>query len=345
MSDQLLDGVAQATSHRDRHELDREVARLLLGFLNAETVTLLRLVDDGSSQPMLRQVCLASSRTDVVPTENDPPCWPLSEKPEWQACMMKGEIVRSQDAPQHVVTLVPIRGEHEVNGLLVIETCAALGKRETDLIAGILSIIRNHLALLDYGELDTLTGLLNRKTFERSFEKVRRQDREQQLKPPTATDTQDPAQQESSWLALVDVDHFKAVNDGYGHLFGDEVLLLVSRLMKRSFRGADQLFRFGGEEFLVVLERTNEQGATIALERLRSAVAEYPFPQIGKVTVSAGFTRIVPSDVSTTCVERADEALYYAKKHGRNRVQNWEALEASGEVADKSSLGDVELFE
>ena len=106
----------------------------------------------------------------------------------------------------------------------------------------------------------------------------------------------------------------KLVNDGYGHLFGDEVLLLVSRLMKRSFRGADQLFRFGGEEFLVVLERTNELGATIALERLRSAVAEYPFPQIGKVTVSAGFTRIVPTDVATTCVERADEALYHAKK-------------------------------
>ena len=345
MSDRLLDGVAQATSHRDRHELDREVARLLLGFLNAESVALLRLVDDGSPQPVLRQVCLASSRADVAPAAKDPPSWPLAEKPDWQACMMKGEIVHSQEAPQHVVTLVPIRGEHEINGLLVIETCVALGKRETDLIAGILSIIRNHLALLDYGELDTLTGLLNRKTFERSFEKVRRQDRERQQGAPTATDTPDPAQQESSWLALVDVDHFKSVNDGYGHLFGDEVLLLVSRLMKRSFRGADQLFRFGGEEFLVVLERTNEQGATIALERLRSAVAEYPFPQIGKITVSAGFTRIVPSDVSTTCVERADEALYYAKKHGRNRVQNWEALEASGEVTDKSTRGDVELFD
>jgi diguanylate cyclase (GGDEF)-like protein len=341
MSDRLLDGVAQATSHRDRHELDREVARLLLGFLNAEAVTLLRLVD-GAPQPTLREICLASSRTDTTPAEKEPPCWPLAEKPDWQDCMMKGEIMSSREAPQRVVTLVPIRGEHEVNGLLVIETCVALGKRETDLIAGILSIIRNHLALLDYGELDTLTGLLNRKTFERSFEKVRRRDLEQVQKQ---TDKADPAQQESSWLALIDVDHFKSVNDGYGHLFGDEVLLLVSRLMKRSFRGADQLFRFGGEEFLVVLERTNEQGATIALERLRSAVAEYPFPQIGKVTISAGFTRIAPSDVSTTCVERADEALYYAKKHGRNRVQNWEALEASGEVADKSTHGDVELFE
>jgi diguanylate cyclase (GGDEF)-like protein len=343
MSDLLLDGVAQATSHRDRHELDREVVRLLLGFLNAETVTLLRLVSDGSPQQVLRRVCLASSRPDAGVTEKDTPCWPVSEKPDWHACIVQGEIVCSHDAQQHAVTLVPIRGEHEVNGLLVIETRAALGKRETDLISGILSIIRNHVALLDYGELDTLTGLLNRKTFERSFEKARQQDREQPMPPPTTP--LDPAQHESSWLALVDVDHFKSVNDGYGHLFGDEVLLLVSRLMKRSFRGADQLFRFGGEEFVVVLERTNEQGATIALERLRSAVAEYPFPQIGKVTVSAGFTRVVPGDVSTTCVERADEALYYAKKHGRNRVQNWEALKAAGEVADKSGQGDVELFD
>ena len=343
MSDLLLDGVAQATSHRDRHELDREVVRLLLGFLNATTVTLLRLVDDGSPQQVLRRVCLASTRTDAIVTEKDPPSWPVTEKADWYACMEKGEIVRSEDTQQHAITLVPIRGERDVNGLLVIETDAPLGKRETDLISGILSIIRNHLALLDYGELDTLTGLLNRKTFERSFEKVRRLEREHPP-PPTSAATQDPAQHESSWLALVDVDHFKSVNDGYGHLFGDEVLLLVSRLMKLSFRGADQLFRFGGEEFLVVLERTNEHGATIALERLRSAVAEYPFPQIGKITISAGFTRIVPADVSTTCVERADEALYYAKKHGRNRVQNWEALKASGEVADKSGHGDVELF-
>jgi diguanylate cyclase (GGDEF)-like protein len=351
MSDQLLDGVAQATSHRDRHELDREVTRLLLGFLNAETVTLLRLVDDESSRQMLRRVCLASSRTETTAAETAPPSWPVTENAAWHECIVKGEIQHSQDAQQHAITLVPIRGEHDVNGLLVIETFAALGKRETDLIAGILSIIRNHLALLDYGELDTLTGLLNRKTFERSFEKVRRLNRAQQPIPPTGeagapeAPQQDPGQQESSWLALIDVDHFKSVNDGYGHLFGDEVLLLVSRLMKRSFRGADQLFRFGGEEFVVVLERTNEHGATIALERLRSAVAEYPFPQIGKVTISTGFTRVVPSDVSTTCVERADEALYYAKNHGRNRVQNWEALVASGEITAKSSDGDVELFD
>lgn len=352
MNERLLDGVAQATSHRDRHELDREVTRLLLQFLNAESVALLRLVDDGALQQLLRQVCLATrggTSPTTVDKSQDLPSWPLTENPDWHQCVSTGKIARFTDARDRAVTLVPIRGEHEVTGLLVIETQAALGERETDLISGILSIIRNHLALLDYGELDTLTGLLNRKTFERSFEKVRQLNRHSP--PATAGDaavgnapSSDPAAYESSWLALIDVDHFKSVNDGYGHLFGDEVLLLVSRLMKRSFRGADQLFRFGGEEFVVVLERTNEMGASIALERLRSAVAEYPFPQVGRVTISAGFTRIAPADIATTCVERADAALYYAKNHGRNRVQNWEALRAAGEITPKSGDGEVELF-
>ena len=101
---------------------------------------------------MLRRVCFATNRSDAAGTDKDPPSWPVSENPSWHKCIQQGEIVRCEDAGQHVVTLVPIRGEHEVNGLLIIETRTALGKRETDLIAGILSIIRNHVALLDYGD-------------------------------------------------------------------------------------------------------------------------------------------------------------------------------------------------
>src|SRR6202011_3687326 len=99
---------------------------------------------------------------------------------------------------------------------------------------------------------------------------------------------------EPSWLALIDIDRFKSINDGYGHLFGDEVLLLVSQLMKRSFRGADQLFRFGGEEFVVLLDRASEPGAQIVLERLRTTIGEHEFPQVGQVTISVGYTRIDP---------------------------------------------------
>jgi diguanylate cyclase (GGDEF)-like protein len=114
--------------------------------------------------------------------------------------------------------------------------------------------------------------------------------------------------------------------------------------MQRVFRGADQLFRFGGEEFVVVLEQASGAGAKLAFERLRRTVEEYPFPQVGQVTISLGYTMVQPQDVPALCVERADTALYYAKEHGRNNVRNCEALMAAGEVADQSRSGDVELF-
>jgi diguanylate cyclase (GGDEF)-like protein len=152
------------------------------------------------------------------------------------------------------------------------------------------------------------------------------------------------AADEPSWLALVDIDRFKAINDGYGHLFGDEVLLLVSRLMQRTFRGADYLFRFGGEEFVIMLEHASQEGARIALERLRQAVELYEFPQVGRVTISIGNTQITEQDVPTTCIQRADAALYYAKEHGRNCVWNFEHLVSIGELVAPALSADVELF-
>jgi diguanylate cyclase (GGDEF)-like protein len=200
------------------------------------------------------------------------------------------------------------------------------------LVDGILRIMKNHLALLDYGESDTLTGLLNRKTFDTRFSKLRSLSGVRSAEEP-------------SWLGIVDVDKFKSINDTYGHLFGDEVLLLVARLLKQAFRGADQLFRFGGEEFIVVLDRATTPGAHIAFNRARAMVEEFRFPQIPKVTISLGYTIISPQDAAGTCIERADEALYYAKHHGRNNVQSYEVLIASGELKAKpSNVTDVELF-
>lgn len=92
--------------------------------------------------------------------------------------------------------------------------------------------------------------------------------------------------------------------------------------MKRSFRGADQLFRFGGEEFVVLLEHASEAGALIVLERLRAIIEEHDFPQVGHVPISVGYTRIDRRDVATTCVERADAALYYIRAGPRLPVRD-----------------------
>jgi diguanylate cyclase (GGDEF)-like protein len=343
MSHELLNSVAATTRHRDRDELDRAVGRLLLQFLELHSVTVLRLSDEGEISRIVR--CAGEQPGEVGPvcaaaTSTLPA---LADFPVWRECALRNEVVQCTGADGRPMTVFPIHGAREgaSHGLLVIEAASPLAQRETDLVQGILGILRNHLALLDYGELDSLTGLLNRKTFESHFDKLRQRIEGLQRSHP---DRSAGPSGEPSWLALIDIDRFKSINDGYGHLFGDEVLLLVSQLMKRSFRGADPLFRFGGEEFVVLLDRASEPGAQIVLERLRATIGEYEFPQVGQVTISLGYTRIDPRDVSTTCVERADAALYYAKSHGRNNVQNCEVLTAAGAITAKRNDGDVELF-
>ena len=90
---------------------------------------------------------------------------------------------------------------------------------------------------------------------------------------------------DSYWLAVIDIDHFKRVNDLSGHLIGDEVLLLLARQMRVNFRFHDQLYRFGGEEFVVLMRCTNHADALAALERFRHQIEIHAFPQVGPITV------------------------------------------------------------
>jgi diguanylate cyclase (GGDEF)-like protein len=336
----LITSVAATTSHRDRDELDRAIARLLLQFLEAHSVTLFRLLDDASTKRLVCRVFAGQEHDEAVPAFEDSveKAPALLDVPAYHECFLRNEVVQCAASHGRLMTLFPVRDQREVSGILAVVTAAALSSRDTDLVHGILEILKNHLALLDYGELDTLTGLNNRKTFEAHFDKLQKR----------LVGTPEPAAaavaHEPSWLALIDIDRFKSINDGYGHLFGDEVLLLVSQIMKRNFRGADQLFRFGGEEFVVVLERATAAGARIALDRLRATIEAFQFPQVGGVTVSVGYTQIDPRDTPVTCIERADTSLYYAKGHGRNSVYNYEELIAAGELLTASEHSEAELF-
>jgi len=209
-------------------------------------------------------------------------------------------------------------------------------------VAGVLRIFRNFEGLLDYSERDSLTGLLNRKSFDGSFLKATQQD------VPGLTAQQGNRRIEgasvSYWLGVVDIDHFKRVNDAFGHLIGDEVLILLSRLMTRTFRIHDQLYRFGGEEFVVLMRCKEDGDAAVAFERLRLAIESFAFPQVGRVTVSVGFTRVRSADNPSGAFERADRAVYHAKQSGRNNVAHHADLVARGLLVDDTKVGGVELF-
>jgi diguanylate cyclase (GGDEF)-like protein len=332
---QLIDSVARTTAHRDRDELDVSIARLLVEFMQAKSVTIYRLLRDDVVTRVARRVGVVRGQEELRCEDvGDFSTLPeLDDVPVWRDCVRDLRLVEHTATDGRQRCLFPIESEQRVVGLMEIEPRRLLRQREVELIGAILSIVKNHLALLDYGECDTLTGLMNRKTFESSFEKLR------------GRAAKSAAASGEPWLGVVDIDKFKSINDTYGHLFGDEVLLLVARLMKQNFRGADQLFRFGGEEFVVILDRASEAGAAIAFERLRASMEAFEFPQVGRVTISLGYARVAPQDSPTTCLERADAALYYAKHHGRNNARNYEGLVAAGEIAlPAKRQNDVELF-
>jgi two-component system cell cycle response regulator len=128
-------------------------------------------------------------------------------------------------------------------------------------------------------------------------------------------------------LLLVDLDHFKRVNDGYGHLAGDEVLRAMGGLLHEAARSVDMVARYGGEEFVVVLPETPLEGALAVAERLRERVARHPFSTGGharvSLTVSVGVATFPAPGLDSVdaLFARADAALYRAKEEGRNRVR------------------------
>jgi diguanylate cyclase (GGDEF)-like protein len=135
-------------------------------------------------------------------------------------------------------------------------------------------------------------------------------------------------------IALIDVDHFKAYNDTYGHQAGDQILRTVADQLREEARGGDAVYRYGGEEFLCVFPEQSLAKATVAAERMRSALEGLAIPHsadsLGVVTLSAGLAMLDPRQTKSVgeVVKEADEALYRAKQLGRNRVESLAAQPA-----------------
>lgn len=121
-------------------------------------------------------------------------------------------------------------------------------------------------------------------------------------------------------VILIDIDHFKKVNDTYGYPVGDEVLKDFASILKKSARITDVVGRWGGEEFMKIASETDSVGATKFATTIKKSINEHEFPKVGKITASFGLTQISIGDSLEEVVNRADLALYNAKETGRNRV-------------------------
>ena len=229
--------------------------------------------------------------------------------------------------------------------LVEITSTNPLPDAAVGVIQGVLQLYTNFEGLLDYGERDALTELLNRKTFDGAFLKAAAAQASLAQAPVTLDDRRHDSSDDGYWLAVLDIDFFKRVNDNFGHLIGDEVLLLMARLMRAHFRYQDQLYRFGGEEFVVLMRCASHDDAAGALQRFREAVRAYEFPQVGRITVSIGFAGLRQDDTPGGAFDRADKAVYYAKEHGRDQVSSYQRLLELGELIEEDDEGnDVDFF-
>ncbi len=163
------------------------------------------------------------------------------------------------------------------------------------------------LAELDHlASTDKLTGAWNRRRLE---EAVRNEmDRLRRYDHPLS-------------LLVLDIDHFKAINDNHGHPVGDRVLAELAAVIRATLRGADSLTRWGGEEFVVLCPNTTLSTEAMLAERLRDRIAKTVFPVVGKITVSIGVAACLAGETWEQWFQRADAALYDAKAGGRNQVQ------------------------
>jgi diguanylate cyclase (GGDEF)-like protein len=339
---QVVDHLAELTGFRDRDVLDTTLVGVLRDLLHPQSVTVCHNVGE---EPQQRWLVRARLTAGDVAASSDSMWAELDHLPRLEDFPARLECLRQQESVEVAgamhTTCFPLLTDRDAVGVLEIESQTALDAEQLRMVSSMLRVYRNVQGLLDYSERDMLTGLLNRKTFDDSFYKTCAVTTSAQV---PAEARRAPRAESNAYLGVIDIDHFKLVNDRHGHLIGDEVLLLLSRLMRASFRFHDRLYRFGGEEFVVLLRCGSDAHAALAFERLRAATEGYAFPQVGRITVSVGFTAVRDDDNPSMAFERADKAVYWAKSHGRNQVAEHADLVARGELSEGQKTGDIELF-
>lgn len=348
----VLGKVASLTSIRDIDIFEFSFMKTLAEMLNVNDISLYKFDDANKPCRLIRytyngEVSDGKKKIDEtreIHIENIPIPEYIKHAQKWIESTKK---VYSFHKDNEYITVFPVVGINHTMGYLTVNLQHELSNSENLVISSLLSISENFNVLLEDNQKDKLTGLLNRKTFDDSLDKI------QEIIAFTPADSPDYTRDEQRnlgdkdkyWLSIIDIDSFKNINDNFGHIYGDEVLLMLSQIMKNTFRPSDLLFRFGGEEFVVIAKVSSQDEASLMFERFREAIESFTFPQIGQVTISLGATLISNGQhLASDIVGRADKALYHAKQNGKNKLFIYENLIAQGILEEKNNNGAIDLF-
>ena len=347
MDDRIFKSVIEITEQKDLDSLESSLIATLAELCDLSEISIIRIFDQDYKRHVEESI-----RLDIIRDADGNRDYQWSTqgdfiKPDQHLiqCIESASKVSAADSAGQSCYQFPIIGGKEVIG--VLRLCGnSISSESLLLVEGFVKIYENYLFILNESERDKLTGLLNRRTFDKKLARLLQMQREAgENETEHEHARRQSSQDATAWLVIVDVDHFKAVNDKYGHVYGDEVLLHLSQIMKGFFRSSDLLFRFGGEEFVLVLEPIPKEMAESKLNAFRQAVSEYSFPLVGHLTISAGYIAICEADYPLTALDNADKALYHAKSNGRNQIANFEQLVELGVLSQATAdEGEVDLF-
>ncbi|WP_170246354.1 GGDEF domain-containing protein [Colwellia hornerae] len=337
----LVDHIANFTSHRDKELLAFSLLKSVNSMMDCSKV---KIITTNKKGEFISAITFENSTCTVNNASVEVDDILKNAFKSMNASSIKEQLLKT---PKGYLLILLLHHDRKGEQFLVVNLKEQADKVQSYILSGILSIYNNFFTLLNESQTDELTGLANRKTFDSAISKVFDSlpasfediDERRQLtdKPPHPTTR--------FWLAMVDIDHFKLVNDRFGHLYGDEILIHLAQIIRSSFRQEDLQFRFGGEEFIILLAAENDEDCAEILERFRQSVADYSFPSVDDITVSIGVAEFKRGTFHVTSIDYADQALYYSKENGRNKITFFEELLSRGEVKTAAiEEGEIDLF-
>lgn len=356
MNIKTLQSIIKLTQFRDSDSLQQAMLRLITELIPLQEAMIYRPMSDRGSErfEQIIKVSRRDSKQGVITSEDKiDQLYIFSEdllEIEAGACIKKcvrrAELIVDKKDYGQIELSIPVFIDQKLRFVLVIQSTKVIYE-QLELVKALVGIYQNHLSVVNESERDKLTDLFNRRTFDGKLNRMlaaQKKKKQKYISEKNEREQRSMPADSSAWLAILDIDFFKRVNDEYGHIAGDEVLLRLSQKMMKCFRNSDFLFRFGGEEFVIILEPISIEMARAVLDRFRETIMEHQFPLVGTITVSIGFAKITENDFPATVLEYADKALYYSKDHGRNCVFNYEKLVEAGQLEETTIPGSVDLF-
>lgn len=336
----LIDHLVKLTDFRDRDLLELTLSKALLDMLPLQRIVIARVLREDGQARWLEVARLDARGGGRVsdPARVDVASLPrIEDEADRLRCLRSRERVDTQPLGPlgPCVTMLPLFSElrPDDEGVIELHSEQALDDAAWARLEPLRHVYRNMYALLEFSDRDPMTGLLNRKSLDDAFYSAVLEDL-QEAASPHAHDGPDHERRHhvpaNYWLGSITVDNYALIAQHHGYEVSQDVLQTVARIVNNTFRRYDRRYHFDREQFAVLMHCPDEALVLTAFERLRAAMEKTQMPQVGRVTLSCGFTPVSEDDTPESALAKTDQAVDFARRSGGNKACNYAGLAQRG---------------